>query len=129
MLVAVAVVLAARARRQDKRATLGGVRLTVLLLATLGALGSAAAAILLASDATRDRVYFGTDTRAQALLVGAAASALLVGDWESLNRGWSLIRSRWGRWVARGLRWLAWCCWGWPFTTPPAAPANSAAAC
>ena len=103
VLVAVAVVLAARARRQDKRATLGGVRLTVFLLATLGALGSAAAAILLASDATRDRVYFGTDTRAQALLVGAAASALLVGDWESLNRGWSLIRSRWGRWVARVL--------------------------
>ena len=103
VLVAVAVVLAARARRQDKRATLGGVRLTVFLLATLGALGSAAAAILLASDATRDRVYFGTDTRAQALLVGAAASALLVGDWESLNRGWSLIRSRWGRWIARGL--------------------------
>jgi peptidoglycan/LPS O-acetylase OafA/YrhL len=102
LLVAVAVVLAARARRQHKRATLGGVRLTVFLLATLGALGSAAAAILLASDATRDRVYFGTDTRAQALLVGAAASALLVGDWESLNRGWSLIRSRWGRWVARG---------------------------
>ena len=103
VLVAVAVVLAARARRQHKRATLGGVRLTVFLLATLGALGSAAAAILLASDATRDRVYFGTDTRAQALLVGAAASALLVGDWESLNRGWSLIRSRWGRWIARGL--------------------------
>src|SRR3984885_8043210 len=103
VLVAVAVVLAARARRQDTRATLGGVRLTVLLLAALGALGSAAAAVLLASDATRDRVYFGTDTRAQALLVGAAASALLVGDWESLNRGWSLIRSRWGRWITRGL--------------------------
>ena len=88
VLVAVAVVLAARARRMDKRATLGGVRLTVFLLA---------------SDATRDRVYFGTDTRAQALLVGASASALLVDDWDSLNRGWSLIRSRWGRWVARGL--------------------------
>ena len=29
------------------------------------------------------------------------ASALLVGDWSSLNRGWSLIRSRWGRWTAR----------------------------
>jgi SGNH domain (fused to AT3 domains) len=97
------VVLAARARRQEKRATVGGVRLTVFVLATLGALGSAAAAILLASDTTRDRVYFGTDTRAQALLVGAAASALLVGDWSSLNRGWSLIRSRSGRWIARAL--------------------------
>ncbi|MGB8208455.1 MAG: acyltransferase, partial [Mycobacterium sp.] len=103
LLVAVAVVLAARARRRQGWATLGGVRLTVFLLAVLGVLASAAAAILLASDATRDRVYFGTDTRAQALLVGAAASALLVGDWSALNRGWSLIRSRWGKWIARVL--------------------------
>ena len=101
LLVAVAVVLAARARRRHKRATVGGVRLAVFVLATLGALASATAAILLASDTTRDRVYFGTDTRAQALLVGAAASALLVSDWSALNRGWSLIRSRWGRWAAR----------------------------
>jgi peptidoglycan/LPS O-acetylase OafA/YrhL len=101
LLVAVAVVLAARARRRRSSATLGGVRLTVFLLATLGALASAAAAILLATDATRDRVYFGTDTRAQALLVGSAASALLVSDWSALNRGWSLIRSRWGKWIAR----------------------------
>src|SRR3984893_10607309 len=103
LLVTVAVVLAARARRRQGWARLGGGRWAVFLLATLGALASAAAAILLASDATRDRVYFGADTRAQALLVGAAASALLVGDWSALNRGWSLIRSRWGRWVARGL--------------------------
>ncbi|MBV8177779.1 MAG: acyltransferase [Mycobacterium sp.] len=101
LLVTVAVVLAARARRRQGWATLGGVRLTVFLLAVLGALASAAAAILLASDDTRDRVYFGTDTRAQALLVGAAASALLVRDWSALNRGWSLIRSRWSKWIAR----------------------------
>ncbi len=101
LLVAVAVGLAVRARRRSKRATVGAVRLTVFLLATLGALASAAAAILLASDSTRDRVYFGTDTRAQALLVGAAASALLVGDWPALNRGWSLIRSRTAKWIAR----------------------------
>jgi peptidoglycan/LPS O-acetylase OafA/YrhL len=103
LLVAVAVLLAARARRRRGWATLGGVHFTVFLLAVLGALASAAAAILLASNATRDRVYFGTDTRAQALLVGAAASALLVGDWSALNRGWSLIRSRWGTWIARVL--------------------------
>jgi peptidoglycan/LPS O-acetylase OafA/YrhL len=101
VLITVAVSLAARARSQRRRATLGGVRLAVFLLATFGALASAAAAILLASDAARDRVYFGTDTRAQALLAGAAASALLVGDWSSLNRGWSLIRSRRGRLTAR----------------------------
>jgi peptidoglycan/LPS O-acetylase OafA/YrhL len=103
LLIAVAVALAARARRRDRWATIGGARLAVFLLATLGAVASAAAAIILASDVTRDRVYFGTDTRAQALLAGAAASALLVGDWPSLNRGWSLIRSRWGRWTARML--------------------------
>jgi peptidoglycan/LPS O-acetylase OafA/YrhL len=103
LLVAVAVLLAARAHRRQGWATLGGVRFTVFLLAVLGALASAAAAILLASNTTRDRVYFGTDTRAQALLVGAAASALLVGDWSALNRGWSLIRSRWAKWTARVL--------------------------
>jgi peptidoglycan/LPS O-acetylase OafA/YrhL len=101
LLVAVAVALATRARRRGTRATLGAVRLTVFVLATVGVLGSAATAILLASDATRDRVYFGTDTRAQALLVGAAASALLVGDWPSLNRGWSLIRSRRSGFIAK----------------------------
>jgi peptidoglycan/LPS O-acetylase OafA/YrhL len=101
LLIAVAVLLAARARRRSTWATLGGVRLAVFVLATLGALGSAAAAILLATNATRDRVYFGTDTRAQALLVGAAASALLVRDWPALNRGWSLIRSRWAKWIVR----------------------------
>lgn len=99
LLIAVAVLLAARARRRDRLASHGGVRLAIFLLATLGALGSAAAAIILAS--ARDRVYFGTDTRAQALLTGAAASALLVGDWPALNRGWSLIRTRWGKWIAR----------------------------
>ena len=35
--------------------------------------------------ATLNRVYFGTDTRAQALLVGAAAAALLVRDWPALT--------------------------------------------
>ena len=99
LLIAVAVLLAAQARRRGRLASLGAVRLAVFLLATLGMLGSAAAAIVLAS--ARDRVYFGTDTRAQALLAGAAASALLVGDWPALIRGWSLIRTRWGKWIAR----------------------------
>ncbi|MGH3635804.1 MAG: acyltransferase family protein, partial [Mycobacterium sp.] len=101
LLMAVAALLAAGARRRNRLASLGGVRLTVLLVGTLGALASAAAAIILTSDATRDRVYFGTDTRAQALLTGAAAAALLVDDWPALNRGWSLIRTRWGKWTAR----------------------------
>jgi peptidoglycan/LPS O-acetylase OafA/YrhL len=78
-------------------------RWTVLALASLGFVGSAAAAILMVSDETVNRVYFGTDTRVQALLVGSAAAALLVRDWSVLMAGGTLIRTRWRRWVAAGL--------------------------
>jgi len=101
LLIAVAVLLAARARRRRSWVSLGAVRLAAFVLAAAGALASAVAAIILASDASLDRVYFGTDTRAQALLTGAAASVLLVRDWSSLMLGCSVIRSRGGRWVAR----------------------------
>ena len=60
-------------------------------------------AIVCATDASLNRIYFGTDTRAQALLVGAAAAALLVRDWSVLNDGGTGIRTRWGRLVARVL--------------------------
>jgi peptidoglycan/LPS O-acetylase OafA/YrhL len=103
LLIAVTLLLAWRAKRYFQRATVGGVRLATFVIATLGAAASAAAAIVFTSDATRDRIYFGTDTRAQALLIGSAASALLVRDWPALNRGWCMIRTRWGRRVARFL--------------------------
>jgi peptidoglycan/LPS O-acetylase OafA/YrhL len=79
------------------------VRWGVFALATVGAAGSAVAAILLASDAEVNRVYFGTDARVQALLVGAAAAALLVRDWTVLTTGGTLIRTRWRRWSAGAL--------------------------
>ena len=79
----------------------GRARLAVFVLATAGVLASAAAAILFTSETTLNRIYFGTDTRAQALLVGAAAAALLVRDWSTLTIGGTPIRTRWGRWVAR----------------------------
>lgn len=101
LLIATAMLLAAKAKRRKVWATLGSVRFVVFLVASAGTLVSTGAALVLASDSARDRVYFGTDTRAQALLTGAAAAALLVEDWSALNRGWSLIRSRWGRRVAR----------------------------
>lgn len=101
LLIAIALLLATRARRRGARATVGGVRLTVFLLASAGAAVSATVAEMLASEATRDRVYFGTDTRAQALLIGAAAAALLVADWPALTAGWSVVRTRRARWVAR----------------------------
>ena len=91
LVIAVVAVIGARARW------------AVFALATAGGVGSAAAAIVLASDAGVNRVYFGTDTRVQALLVGAAAAALLVRDWSVLTAGGTLIRTRWRRWVAGGL--------------------------
>ncbi len=50
-------------------------RWAVFALATAGVAASAAAAIACTTDASLNRIYFGTDTRAQALLVGAAAAA------------------------------------------------------
>ena len=91
LVLAVAAVFGARARWG------------VFALATVGAAGSAVAAILLASDAEVNRVYFGTDARVQALLVGAAAAALLVRDWTVLTTGGTLIRTRWRRWSAGAL--------------------------
>jgi peptidoglycan/LPS O-acetylase OafA/YrhL/lysophospholipase L1-like esterase len=99
LLIAVVAVLTARARRSNSRAV--PVRLTVVLMAVAGAIASAVSAIRLTADSTLDRVYFGTDTRAQALLIGAAAAALLVRDWPALTAGRSPIRSRWARFAVR----------------------------
>ncbi|MGV0793678.1 acyltransferase family protein [Mycolicibacterium sp. XJ1819] len=79
-------------------------RLAVFVLAGVGVVASATAAIVLTTDAGAaelNRVYFGTDTRVQAILVGAAAAALLVRDWSVLVDGGSLIRTRWGHIAAR----------------------------
>jgi peptidoglycan/LPS O-acetylase OafA/YrhL len=91
LVIAVAAVFGARARWG------------VFALATAGAVGSAVAAILMTYDAGVNRVYFGTDTRVQALLVGASAAALLVRDWSVLTAGGTLIRTRWRRWAAGAL--------------------------
>ena len=101
LLVAVAVLLAWLTRNRPNRPRLRTVRSIVFGLSAAGALASAIAACFLVSDASLNRVYFGTDTRVQALLVGAAASALLVRDWSSLARYGTQIRSRWARWVAQ----------------------------
>ena len=99
LLIAVVGVLAIR----RSAPTLRAVRRGVFGLAAVGGAASAAAAVLLTSqagDAAANRVYFGTDTRVQALLIGAAAAALLVRDWSTVTMG-TPIRARWGRWVAR----------------------------
>nr|WP_082962165.1 acyltransferase family protein [Mycobacterium sp. 852014-52144_SCH5372336] len=78
-------------------------RWAVLAVAGAGAIASAAAAILLIDEGTLNRIYFGTDTRAQALLVGAAAAALLVRDWTTVTLAGPVIRTRWLRGVARAV--------------------------
>jgi peptidoglycan/LPS O-acetylase OafA/YrhL/lysophospholipase L1-like esterase len=103
LLIAVAALLAARARRRCPPVRPRTVAWTVFVLAAAGAVVSAIAAIVLASHDSLNRVYFGTDTRAQALLMGSAASALLVRDWSALLAGRCPIRSQWGRSSARTL--------------------------
>lgn len=78
-------------------------RWAVLGVATAGAIASAAATIVFVDDGALNRIYFGTDTRAQALLVGAAAAALLVRDWTTVTLAGPVIRTRWLRWVARAV--------------------------
>ncbi|MBV9516085.1 MAG: acyltransferase, partial [Mycobacteriaceae bacterium] len=101
LLTAVAILIAAVARRRHRLVMQNRVHLAVFGFAVAGAIASAAVSILLASDSALNRVYFGTDTRAQELLVGAAASALLVRDWPALTAGRFAIRSRWLRSAAR----------------------------
>jgi peptidoglycan/LPS O-acetylase OafA/YrhL len=94
LLVVLAALLAAVARRRRRLVMQNSVHLAVFVLAAGGAIASAVASVVLVSDGTLDRVYFGTDTRAQALLIGAAMSALLVRDWPALTAGRCVIRSR-----------------------------------
>jgi len=78
VLTAVTVLLAHRSRASVRRlATLA----TVGVLATVGAIASAAEAVWLSGNAAPGRVYFGSDTRAQALLAGAAAAAVFARRW------------------------------------------------
>jgi peptidoglycan/LPS O-acetylase OafA/YrhL len=95
LLIAVAALLAALARRRRRLVMQPTVHRAVFALAAAGALASAAASVVLVTSHPLDRVYFGTDTRAQALLIGAASSALLVTDWPALTAGRCVRRSRW----------------------------------
>lgn len=88
LLVAVAAGLALLARGSRSPATAGSAaagdsvrRRAVGALAGLGAALSAAEAVVLSADGPLGRVYFGTDTRAQALLLGGLAAAVLAPLW------------------------------------------------
>lgn len=95
MLIAVAFVFCRRDPTHLRWAVLG--------VAGAGAIASAAAAIVFVDEGTLNRIYFGTDTRAQALLVGAATAALLVRDWTTVTLAGPVIRTRWLRGVARAV--------------------------
>jgi peptidoglycan/LPS O-acetylase OafA/YrhL len=56
-------------------------RQRLLAVSLAGVAVSAVATYVLSRDASPGRVYFGTDTRAQELLVGAALAALLAPTW------------------------------------------------
>ncbi|MGY4711103.1 acyltransferase family protein [Mycolicibacterium sp. CBM1] len=101
LIVSVVLLLVLIARRRHTGVSVRAVRLAVISVAGVAAVASAAAAVVMSSDDALTRVYFGTDTRAQALLIGAATAALFVRDWPAAMAGWSLIRSRWGRWLVR----------------------------
>ncbi|MGD9619719.1 MAG: acyltransferase family protein [Mycolicibacterium sp.] len=106
LLAGVVAGLAALAYRRGVPLTGRMVRIAVFLVAAAGVAASAGATMLFSSGAsqtTLNRIYFGTDTRVQALLVGAAAAALLVRDWRGLTSGAVLLRSRWARWLACAL--------------------------
>lgn len=103
LIAAVLAGLAALAYRRGVPLSQRVVRTAVFVLAAGGVVASATATFFLSSDATLNRVYFGTDTRVQALLVGAAAAALVVRDWRGLTAGLVIFRSRWARWVAWSL--------------------------
>ena len=92
LLIATAAVLGVLARRRRRLLMQNTVHLAVFALAAAGVVASVVASVVMVSDSALNRVYFGTDTRAQALLIGAAASALLVRSWPTLTAGLYVVR-------------------------------------
>ncbi len=72
----------------------------LLFVSVVGALASALVMALLYSPADQNRVYYGTDTRAQSLLVGAALSVGLT-LWANRRAGSGDVTSTPSAWKAR----------------------------
>lgn len=71
-------------RNRDRRGRVAEVRRWAIGgLAAIGAALSAIEAVALTSHGRLGRVYFGTDTRAQALLLGALTAAVLASRWSA----------------------------------------------
>jgi peptidoglycan/LPS O-acetylase OafA/YrhL len=67
----------------------------LFLVASLGALASALLMAFMAPNGYTTRAYYGTDTRAQALLVGAALATGLT-LWKSATKHPNFVRLAWG---------------------------------
>lgn len=95
ILVAVMMLIAGKSPRRgvSPAAVVAGQLRALAVVAGTAAAASATAAVLLAGHASSARVYFATDTRAQALLVGALAAALFARYWPA-GHG---VQPRWTR--------------------------------
>ncbi len=89
-------------------------------VALTAAIGAVASAVLMASmylaGFSIERLYYGTDTRAQSLLIGSFVGAVgshAGGSFDVLPGGWT--RSRWQRrlWTASGLLGAVFLAWAW----------------
>ena len=88
------------------------------LLAWVAGAGAAASALLMAcmylAGFSTDRLYYGTDTRAQALLVGAALGALASGrQWRVVAPRWAVTRAGRRAGAGLGLGGAAFLVWAW----------------
>jgi len=88
ILLAVTVLIARRSGRAGvhRRAAADGQRRALAVVAGTLAAVSALEAVVLAGHASLGRVYFATDTRAQALLIGALAACVFARYWPSGHR-------------------------------------------
>jgi peptidoglycan/LPS O-acetylase OafA/YrhL len=88
------------------------------LLAWVAGAGAAASALLMASmylaGFSTNRLYYGTDTRAQALLVGAALGAVASGrQWRVVAPRWAVTRAGRRAGACLGLGGAAFLVWAW----------------
>lgn len=92
----------------------GGTR-AVVWVAGVGAVASASLmAALYVAGASIDRLYYGTDTRAQALLVGSVLGALAsTRDWRVIARSWARRPLGRATGAAIGIAGAAFLLWAW----------------
>ncbi len=89
---------------------------SLISLCLLGAVASAATATLLYDPHNANRAYYGTDTRAQALLIGCALGAVLAAAGRRTSRWQRWRRHRWTADVVAGFGFAGVVALGWLWT-------------